>query len=349
MEVYIGSFRKDCDAAIIRCSFDENTGRLAEVGRYYTVCPSYLSISQDHRTLFCVQETAAINGVPGGGVESVDVSGDRMCRVSFQSTLAGGPTHLCTDGNYLFAADYGEGALTQLALDGREIRPVCRHIQFSGHGTDPVRQSSPHPHFVSLTPDGRYLALCDLGLNRIMVYPYSREDGISLNAKCIPVPDGQGPRHLVFSPDTKRMYVVTEMANTLLTYAFFGNGTVELMDIQSTLPKDCRKESACSAIRLSPDCREIAVGNRGHDSIAFFNIGDDGIPVWKGHVPTSSWPRDIEYSPDGQWLLCAAQNANCIDVFQLVGDTYLPAESRAVPRPDLRFAADNMPCCIVFG
>lgn len=346
-EVFLGSFDRTEKAAIMRCLFDPETGKMTETERFYTVRPSYLCFGENPNILFCIREAAEIAGIRGGGVESIDISGKKMQSVSKTSTLACGPSHLCYQDGFLLVSIYGDGALTQFRVNqGSEILPASRYIQHQGHGRNPDRQEGPHAHFVCFTPDKQNLAVCDLGLDRILMYPWNPETGVSLEATELEAPAGSGPRHLLFSRDGRMMYVLTEMGGTVLVYK--KEEKWELIQEISSLTGNENVENASAAIRFSPDYREIAVSNRGTDHIVFFAIEENGLLRYEGAVKTGLWPRDFAFSPDGNWLLCADQNENCIEVFRFLNNCELSISERVIRQDELTFPADIMPCCILF-
>ena len=349
LTVYLGSFKKGPGGAVIQCAFDTESGKLTETGRLNTVRPSYLLLDPEHKLLYCIREANEIDGVYGGGIECIDVSGKKMVSLSRQSLGGKGPAHLCLRDGWLITALYGEGGLTETRVKNGVIEPVRNIIRHIGKGTDPERQEQPHPHYVSFMPDGAHLAVCDLGLDRIFVYPYRADTGISLFPDEIEAPAGSGPRHLVWSWDNRMMYVVTEMGGTLLTYLLTGNGKAQLSGCVSTLPERFAGENTCAAIRMNRMGNELVISNRGHDSLAFFRLDENGMPYLTGRVSTGLWPRDVEFSPDGKWLLCANQNSDTVDVYSYRSDGDDAIEKRVRLIEENRFHTDTMPCCIVFS
>ncbi|MFR5785361.1 MAG: lactonase family protein [Acutalibacteraceae bacterium] len=88
-------------------------------------------------------------------------------------------------------------------------------VTHSGRGTDPARQEAPHPHQALVTPDGKFVLVCDLGLDRVFVYdhdltPVSYTD----------VPKGQGVRHLTVAPDGRRVYAVNELGCSITEFDY---------------------------------------------------------------------------------------------------------------------------------
>ncbi|MBQ2817947.1 MAG: lactonase family protein [Clostridia bacterium] len=341
-DLYIGSFKKGEGAAVLKCIFDDDSGKIVEADRIDTVRPSYLSISDDKKTLFAILEANEIDGVYGGGVSSINVSKEKMELISSQSTHSKGPSHLCIHDGKLIASIYGEGALVQFDIEpDNTIKPISNLIKLHGCGPDKERQTQPHPHHVCLTPDGTHIAMCDLGLDKIFMYPYDKHNGISLGAREIPCPSGSGPRHLIFSNDSRFMYVLTEMGSTVLVFSYNKNADAKLIQEISCLPDDWKGENTAAAIRISKDGKELIASNRGHDSLALFFINEEGTLSSKGYIPTQLWPRDFDYAPSGNWLLCANQNSNTIVVYKKdTSNSYIP---HSVMETDI------MPCCIVWG
>jgi len=182
-----------------------------------------------------------------------------------------------------------------------------------------------------MTHDDQYLSVCDLGLDKVFMYQYSADIGLTTNAKVINCPPGSGPRHLVFSEKRKTMYVLSELANTVLAYKDIDNSNQPVQEI-STLPADFMSESTSAAIRLSPDARTLATSNRGYDSIAVFKIKDDGTLEEAGHIKTGATPRDFSFSPGGKWILSANQDDDTVTVHDTVNNGEIRGKL-SIPKP----------------
>ena len=63
-------------------------------------------------------------------------------------------------------------------------------------------------------------------------------------------------------------------------------------------------------IECSPDGRHLYVSNRGHDSIAVFDVDPKGGRLTaKGHVPAGGKnPRHFAIDASGTWMFVAHQN-----------------------------------------
>ena len=235
-------------------------------------------------------------------------------------------TDCCIVDSYGISGYAGESGL---CCDGFEKKI----IGFDGSGPNHDRQSSSHPHCVIPTPDGKYLCIVDLGTDSIHVLT-KRLEPVSE----IAMPAGSGPRHLVFSPDGKYAFCITEMKSSICVMRY-ENGNSEFISEVSSLPPEFSGESCAAAIRISDDGRHLYASNRGDSSIAVFEV--DG-PELKNplFVPCGgSSPRDIFIS--GEYMLCANEFSDDVTVLRM--DSGLPGDvvSRvSVPMPWSVIAAD---------
>ena len=211
---------------------------------------------------------------------------------------------------------------------GPETKPGPPAIRFRHTGTGPneERQEAPHPHSVFFSPDGQYLFVCDLGMDKVMVYTrgpeaheWSAHDAISLEP-------GAGPRHLAFHPSGKAVYVVNELNNTVTRLSYEEPGKLVRLESITTLPASYTEISWTAEVLVSPDGRFVYASNRGHDSIAIFRIDEQtGELHAAGHVSTrGKTPRNFALTPDGQWMIAANQESDSIVLFRMDSQSGLP-------------------------
>jgi len=326
-DIYFGTYSRGDKGGIFYGKFDSDSGDLSVSGNIVLDDPSYLCMSDDKKTLYAVSEK------DDGAVASVDVATKAI--TSIHPTFGSAPCHLTRAGNFIYCANYMEGTLYTGAIDEKngQILPGFRSVAHYGKGVNPHRQEKAHVHYTNLTPDGKYLAVCDLGLDKIIFYPYDKANGISLGEKSTNTPAGAGPRHIAFSADGKKLYSNMEMGNLLLTYEY-NDGHLNLIDTVSTVPADFEKNSNTAAIRVSPDGKFVAVSNRGHDSVAYFKIAADGKPELVDYIKTKACPRDFAFSPDGKFIIAASQNESTVGVYTIDDGKVTDAGKRAaVPSP----------------
>ena len=82
--------------------------------------------------------------------------------------------------------------------------------------------------------------VADLGLDEVLVYPIDAgAGGLAINdAGIVKLPPGSGPRHLVFRPDGKFVYVLNEIIPSVTSFRYIPQrGALEDPQTVSTLPE----------------------------------------------------------------------------------------------------------------
>lgn len=281
--------------------------------------PSYLALSADGRRLYAVEELMEADGAAIVAL-ACDPDSGTLRRTWRRDALGDCPCHLSLDRNErrLFAANYGSGSIVSYPLDpsGRSTGPAQK-IQRSGSGPNSDRQQGPHAHQVVLTPDGKAVLVCDAGTDEVARYPFEGEALGPDPDLVLPSPAGSLPRHLVQSADGALLFVVHELACTIRSYRRAGDRYQPADDV-STLPEGDGTVSACGAIRLHPNEQFLYVSNRGHDSIAAFAVGPDGLLAPVGFYPTRGrTPRDFGIDPSGQYLVVANQDSHSLSLYRI--------------------------------
>jgi 6-phosphogluconolactonase len=345
--LFIGTYTRAGGKGIYTLQLDPNTGSFSTpTVAAETPNPSYLTLSPDQSTLYAVSEaeamaaafrvnrtTGALDALPG----SQQAGGKAPCHLTVDTT-----------GRVLLVANYHTGVVASLPIfSGGALGPAASVIQHHGSSVDAERQSSPHVHSVTLSPDNRFVLVCDLGLDKIFSYRLDPSAATLAPAEVpfITTPPGSGPRHFAFAPSGHHAFVVTEMGATLLAYRYDADrGTLLPVDAQSTLGNDSLQENKSAAVRVHPNGRYVYASNRGPDTIAVFAFDDRTeqlIPVERVSSGGKA-PRDFALSPDGRWLVAAHQDSDSLTLFQVAPET-----GRLTPLPAQ--AEISMPVCVLFA
>ena len=201
------------------------------------------------------------------------------------------------------------------------------------------RQVGPHAHCAHFWRD--WVFIPDLGENAVFQYLWDAEAKQLTLDTIIPFEPGSGPRHMAMHPSLDICYVSNELFNTVcvakLDASDPGVSKERLTPIQyvSTL-ENTDQVSYVSEIKLSPDARYLYVSNRGDNSLAIFEVREDGQLDRIDIVPTGGkFPRHFAITPCGKAVLVANQDSSNITTFsrdvdtgliRATGDTYeLPA------------------------
>ena len=239
----------------------------------------------------------------GGLVLAMQLSGPSPFSVAGSLPSGGqGPCHISADprGEFLLCANYGSGSVSlyDLSSDG-SIRSLCDSRQYSGAGYDFAdRQKGPHAHFAAFHEVRDEVLVCDLGLDLVHIYELDRAAGkLRDTDRSIRLPDGAGPRHLIFHKSHPGMlFVIAEMANMIFTYRYDGakdkyeevqsvsavvsgpeSSEISPSDRELMLPATADNGSIGCAIRFSADGNYLFVSSRlGYQSISAFRCEPDG-------------------------------------------------------------------------
>jgi len=313
--VYISGYVTADQPGIHSFTFDATNGSLTPRGSYAGIAaPSFLIAHPNGLWLYAVSETSQQDGLPGT-VWALRVSESRSIELlNYQASGGDWPCHLAIDatGRWLIASNYASGSVSVLPiLDDGSLGAMTDFIQHHGSGPHPERQEGPHAHSATFAPDQRFVIIADLGIDALRVYAFDSTAGTLREQTTTATRPGAGPRHLAFHPDGKHVFVSNELNNTVAVYAYdAASGTLSEQQIVETLPPDA-PESAVADIHVSPTGDRVYVSNRGHDSIAIFQIGSDGqlTPV---AIPSCGGlcPRNFAIEPDNRFLLVANQESN---------------------------------------
>ena len=312
---YIGTYTKGDSKGIYTFTLDTEKGELGNARLAAELeNPTYVTVNHDHTALFAVAKQGS-----QGGVAMYEIEGDgslslRDIRLSEGSS----PCHVSVNPSQtqVVAAYYHRGTAEAFPLVNGTLGEKSGETSHAGSGPNKDRQEKPHIHFTGYTPDEKFIVSVDLGTDEVVTYTANEEKWIRLHS--LSVHPGSGPRHIVFHPDGKRAYVMTELSNEVIVLDY-DQTTGRLTEKQyiSTIPEDFTENNQGSAIHVSKDGRFLYAGNRGHDSIAAFSIEQEtGLLSLIEITPSAgSWPRDFTLDPSGRYLVGSNQESHNLVLF----------------------------------
>lgn len=307
--------------------------------------PSYLAISPNRKFLYAVNELKEYEGKKSGSVTAfrIDWIGKQLLFLNRQPSLGTDPCHvtLNAEGTHLFVSNFMSGSVTVFPIhsDGSLGDPTD-FIQHQGSSVDPVRQTGPHAHSLTLSPDERFAFVPDLGIDQIVIYSFDQRAGKLLKAPVpnCPVPKGAGPRHFEFHPSGTFAFLINELASSLDLYEYEGkSGNLILKQTVSTLPEGYTGPNTCADLHVHPSGRFVYGSNRGHDSIVVFYMDEEKecLKYCHHHSTLGKTPRNFAVDPTGNYLVVANQDSDTIVTFRI--DTkdgrLIEASSIEIPTP----------------
>ncbi|GGD46739.1 lactonase family protein [Paenibacillus nasutitermitis] len=324
--IFAGSYAESENSGLYVYRFDETTGKLSLAHEYTGLKnPTFLNVDPANRRLYAISEAADPQGNKTGEAAAfaIDPSTGALNLLNKAPTVNAPTCHIQRDprDQYLIAASYHGGMIGLVALtaDG-QVGELVDVKQFEGSGPHPERQDQPHPHSSFFSPDGNYLFVQDLGLDRISSYtldPAARTLELRQEINLHP---GAGPRHLAFRPDGRYAYVINEIDSTITAFTYEAkSGPLSMVETVSTLPDGFQGENSCAEIAVSEDGRFLYGSNRGHDSIVVYAINEEtGRLTLVEHTDVQgAHPRHFALTPGGRYLIAANRDTNNIATFRV--------------------------------
>ena len=316
---YVGTYTKGDSQGIYTYKLLKD-GSLKNIGlAVQSENPSFLTWSHDKKFLLAVNETNPKGGT--GTVESYSINGDRLTFISRSSSGGAHPCFVATNASdFVLTANYTSGNVGLLQLNKKgELSDILDIQQHTSKGISD-RQKSAHAHSAWFDFDNKSIISVDLGTNELL---FSQLDEANQklkpsNPEKIEMSPGAGPRHLTFHPNKKWIYVINELDCTVTFLQKNNDGKYNKGASFSTLPEGFTKENTCADIHTSSDGRFVYASNRGHNSIAIFevNINNGSLKLIAHESTKGESPRNFSLSPNGEFLLVANQLTNNIVSFK---------------------------------
>ena len=320
LTVYFGTHTAGPGKGFSVSHFNTATGALSSPEfELETPAPAYFVIAPGGRRLYACNSTGFVSAY------SIDPATAQLKLINQKPSGGGDPSYISLDrtGHYVLVANYDGGniAVWALAPDG-SLGERTAFVQHTGSSVNPQRQSHAFAHSIRVDPTNRFALVADLGLDKLFVYKFNVKDG-SLTANDPPfvkAAPGSGPRHVVFHPNGRWVYLITEMGSTIMLFDWdTRRGALSEVQTVSTLPKDFQGTSVCAEVQVHPSGRFVYASNRGRDSIAVFSVdGQTGRLTPIQDVPSGGkTPRNFEMDPTAHWLLVTNHGSNTAMVFRI--------------------------------
>ncbi|CAN5874006.1 lactonase family protein [soil metagenome] len=348
MLLYVGTYTNKTSEGIYVYKFNLETGALEKLHTVKNVVqPSYLTIDEDEKYLYAVNETEQYEGKKSGAVSAfaIDQKTGDLKFLNKVPSLGGAPCFIIVSENerYVLVANYLGGNVSVFPIEaGGKLGASVDLQQNIGTGPNKNRQEAAHAHSINLDNKNRYAIVCDLGIDKVFIYEFDSKTGKlkpNPNQNFYQTKPGAGPRHFAFHENGKFAFLINELDTTISSLAFDAEkGTLKEIQIVSTLPENFKGSNTCADIHVSPNGRFLYGTNRGHDSLVVFEIDEKtGRLNYVEHTSTGGkTPRNFTIAPNGKFLLAANQNSDSIIVFRVdekTGKLTKTANKAAVSMP----------------
>ncbi len=318
---------------------DRASGQLTPVGVHAMgTSPSHLAVSLDNARLYSANETDRVGEDRQGTISAFEINRvtGELSHLNTVPSGGAGPTYISLhpSGRFLLVANYFGGSIAVLPIQANGHLKAASDIRLDVGDLGPSKATHAppgsfafsghdhtHAHQISLDPSGKFILHADLGLDKIFLWQFDERAGkLKPNApESVSLPAGDGPRHFHFHPNGKWLYSIQEEGSTVVLFDFGAErGDLSPRQTISTLPPNFSGSNFCSEILVSDDGRFVYAGNRLHDSIALFAIGETGELTYLGEEWTrGNYPRSFSFDPTGSFLYCCNQRSDNVAVFRV--------------------------------
>lgn len=338
---YISSYTHGKSKGILICDVDEKKGSLIPRSEVEINNPSYMVEANSGRFLYsiCDEGLMAYRILENGNLGLINrgtINGMRGCYLTVDK-----------EDQYLFCAGYHDGKATVVRIreDGG-IGEVTDEVFHKGLGSVAERNFRPHVTCAVLTPEQRFLVVCDPGIDQVKLYSFDKKTGLLKLADALRCELESAPRTMIFSRDGQYAYLTHELKNYVKVYAYRGGEKApEFEELQtiSTLGDKPQRNSAAVAIKLSPDEKHLFVTNAGDNSAAMYKRDPQtGMLELLSVLPISGdYPKDITVFPDNRHLVSMNHETNEMTFFSINYEKGIIIMNGA-PKP-----VETANCCII--
>jgi 6-phosphogluconolactonase len=218
-------------------------------------------------------------------------------------------------GRTLFAASYGGHKLS--------VSPIGRD-GVAGAATQVV-PTGQNAHAVLVDPSNRHVLVTNLGADAVMQLRFDATTGqVSPNTPPTHATRAKaGPRHLVFHPNGRFVYLLNELDASVDALAFDPQqGTLATLQTLTTLPAGFGAKPWAADLHLTPDGRFLYTSERTSSTLAAFAVdAATGRLRLLGHTPTEKQPRGFNIDPSGRYLVAVGQLSHAVTLYAIEGES----------------------------
>ena len=297
---------------------DPDNGEVTPVQKFPIVgTPMSIAVSPDFRFLHVALRSQPYL-VASFAVDSLNGKLTHLSNAPLPHSMA----YISTDrtGRYLL------GSSTPTPLE--KARPRSSLISVSSIGPNgfvqPAHQivrTEPKAHAILPDPANRHVLVtcCDGDVILRQVF-----DSVNGTFSPNPLPPvrtkpNAGPRHLIFHPNHRRVYMLTEPGAWVYVYDYdAGMGALNELQIASAAQAGFDGKPHGADIHLTPDGRFLYVSERASHTLAAFKVDlSSGLLTHIENFPTEKYPRSFAIDPYGRYLLAVGYQSDSMTIYRI--------------------------------
>ncbi|MCK1273710.1 lactonase family protein [Bradyrhizobium sp. 61] len=286
-----------------------------------------LAITPDHRVLI-----AGVRSQPFLAVSfAIDPKTGQLSPIG-NGPLADSMANIAVDGGgkFLFSASYGGNkvALNPLLANGVAGEPKQ------------VIPTGLNAHAFLPSPDNRFVFATNLGSDQVLTFAFDAVAGTLApsDPPVTKVPEKSGPRHFVFHPNGKFVYLIHELNGDVAAFSYEAkSGAWDEIQRTTALPegftgKDSDKKPWAADIHITPDGRFLYASERTTNTLAGYKVdATSGKLTTIGSVPTEKQPRGFHIDPSGRYLAAVGELSDSMTVYAIDQSSGTLAKLKSYP------------------
>jgi len=236
--------------------------------------------------------------------------------------LASGPladsmAYIATDrtGRFLLGASYPGHKIT--------VNPIGP--QGTVQAPQQVLPGYPNAHSILADAGNRHVLAPTLGNDSVNQFKFDAATGMLApnTPPSVRVKDKAGPRHFVFHPNGKIVYVIGELDGTVYVFDYdAGTGLLKEKQTASALPPDFQGKPSAADLHITPDGKFLYGSERTSSTLAGFKVDPaTGALSPIGSVPTERQPRGFNVDSSGRYLLAVGQLSHAMSSYKIDPET----------------------------
>ncbi len=271
-----------------------------------------MTVSPDRRFLF-----VATRGEPQSVFTfAIDPKSGKLKLIG-SGPLVDSMPYISTDhtGRYLFAASYPGHKFT--------VSPIGTNGVIGP--TQQVLENQTNAHSILPDPKNRYVLAATLGNDLVNVLKFDAKTGklepnsppsVSVKAKT-------GPRHFVFHPSGKLVYLLGELDGAVHVFDYDpGKGQLKEKQSVNALPPGVTGRIASADIQITPDGKFLYSSDRTSNTLSGFKVSStDGTLTLIETLPTEAMPRSFSIDSSGRYLFLVGMRSHQMTSYQIESGT----------------------------
>jgi 6-phosphogluconolactonase len=200
----------------------------------------------------------------------------------------------------------------------------------------------PAAHGVAVDPSDRYVLVADFGADRVFIHHFDAANKALTPAEppFEALPAGSGPRHLLFDPSGRWLFLDAELTGEVRAYRWDARrGSLQLVQSISPYPADYAGDKSAAELAISHDGRFVYLSLRGDQNAMVVYAVDPRAGMLKEVQRMSSQgrgPWSFVIDRTGRWMAVTNQASDSVALFGIdsaTGQLAATGESLPVPKP----------------